>query len=192
MNERYPQIEADVHGTKLTVVLGDIVDQDVEAIVNAANIELKGGTGVDGAIHRAAGWRQLQEACRVIGYCETGDAVITDGFKLKAKHIIHTVGPFYVAPTYPMSEAARKHNERAARLLASCYQSCLELAKENGIRTIAFPAISAGVFGYPIDEATPVAVSTVLEFLRFHRRFNEVLFVVDYDEAFGNYKRAFG
>lgn len=187
--ERAKPDEVIFNGTRIAAIQGDIVDQQVDAIVNAANNQLRSGSGVDGAIHRAAGWPQLQNACRSIGYCEIGSAVITPGFKLKAKYIIHTVGPTYV--NYSWSEAAKKHNKRAAYWLERSYQSCLEVAKENGVRTIAFPAISTGIFEYPIDSATQIAVPTVLQFLRFNRRFRDVRFVVDYDEAYSNYMRVF-
>ena len=136
----------------IEVIQGDITKLKVDAIVNAANCSLLGGGGVDGAIHRAAG-PELLQACIPLKGCETGQAKITPGFKLPAKFVIHTPGPVY-----------RDGLHGEPELLESCYKNCLALAEENGCETVAFPAISCGVYGYPWKEATEIAVKTVREY----------------------------
>lgn len=138
---------------RLSVVVGDITRLSVDAIVNAANEPLTGGGGVDGAIHHAAG-PELLEYCMTLGGCPTGEARITPGFRLAARHIIHTVGPIWYGGESGEPE-----------LLAACYRACLSLARENGIRTIAFPAISTGAYGYPVTLATETAVAAVREMM---------------------------
>jgi O-acetyl-ADP-ribose deacetylase len=136
----------------IEVVLGDITKQDVDVVVNAANSSLLGGGGVDGAIHRAAG-PDLVHACRLLGGCKTGDSKITKGFRLPARWIVHTVGPVW-----------QGGNDGEPELLASCYRRSLEEAMKVSTQTIAFPSISTGIFGYPIDQATEVAIATLKAF----------------------------
>ena len=140
---------------RITVEQGDITKLDCDCIVNAANRSLLGGGGVDGAIHRAAGPELLAE-CRTLHGCRTGEAKITKGYRLKAKYIIHTVGPIY------------EGTAQDAVQLADCYRNSLDLAQKNGIHSIAFPAISTGVYGYPLEDATEIAVDTVSNWLKEH------------------------
>jgi Predicted phosphatase homologous to the C-terminal domain of histone macroH2A1 len=167
---------------QIQVILGDITRQAVDAIVNAANESLLGGGGVDGAIHSAAG-KELDLACRKIheekGGCKTGDAVITTGGNLPAKFVIHTVGPVW-----------RGGKQREAELLSSAYLSSLRLASENGIRTIAFPNISTGIYGFPKEQASEIAVSAVVDFLNNNKACIEnVIFVCFDQENYGLYKK---
>lgn len=150
---------------RLKILRGDITELAVDAIVNAANRSLLGGGGVDGAIHAAAG-PDLLKACRQIAGCATGEAVITPGFRLPARHVIHTVGPVW---------HGGKRGE--PELLANCYRNSLRLAVEHGIRTIAFPAISTGVYGYPPEKAARIAVREVARFLQEDRTLREVILV---------------
>lgn len=160
------QTTARINQTIIELVQGDITHQDTDAIVNAANNSLRGGGGVDGAIHRAAGPQLLAES-RTLGGCATGDAKITNGYNLKARYVIHTVGPVYSA-----------NDPEIPRLLASAYRRSLEVAGEKGIRTLAFPSISTGVYSYPVDEAARIALSTVCEFARNHTEIELVRFVL--------------
>ncbi|MGA2854733.1 MAG: O-acetyl-ADP-ribose deacetylase [Verrucomicrobiota bacterium] len=150
---------------RIIVIAGDITQQRVEAIVNAANTTLLGGGGVDGAIHRAAGPELLAE-CRKLGGCLTGQAKITRGYKLPAKWVIHTVGPVW-------QDGDHGENE----LLASCYRSCFALMEQHGIKTVAFPAISAGVYGFPMDRAARIAVRETKDFLEQNRSAEKVILV---------------
>ncbi len=152
--------------SKIEIVQGDITKLPVDAIVNAANNQLAGGGGVDGAIHRAAGHDELQAACRKLGGCATGDARITPGFRLPARFIIHTVGPVWAGGTRGEPE-----------LLASCYRTSLELAAQNGCRSIAFPAISTGVYGYPFEAATRIAIDTVSAQIRKHPQIERAVLI---------------
>lgn len=162
---------------RMIAVLGDITTMHVDAIVNAANDSLLGGGGVDGAIHRAAG-PELLAACKKLGGCSTGDAKITPGFHLPAKFVIHTVGPVWIDG---------HHDERA--LLASCYRRSLALAAANGVESIAFPAISTGVYRFPIAEAARIAVTEVRRFLADNSRPNSVTFACFSEEHLRIYQQ---
>jgi O-acetyl-ADP-ribose deacetylase (regulator of RNase III) len=156
---------------RMVVVQGDITEQAVDAIVNAANERLLRGGGVDGAIHRAAG-PELQEECRRIGGCPTGEARITGGYRLPARHVIHAVGPVW-----------HGGGRGEAELLASCYRRSLEVAVEHGVRTIAFPGISTGIYGYPLEDATRIAMTTVNACLTGMPSVEQVRFVTFGDQA---------
>jgi O-acetyl-ADP-ribose deacetylase (regulator of RNase III) len=149
---------------RVEILKADITALKVDAIVNAANSSLLGGGGVDGAIHRAAGPGLLQE-CRLLGGCKTGQAKITAGHNLPARHVIHTVGPVW-----------RGGEQGEPELLASCYRSSLSLADRNNIKTIAFPAISCGVYGYPVEQACEIAMNEVIEFLSNNDSIEKVIF----------------
>jgi len=166
--------------SKIEIQPGDITQLDVDAIVNAANAQLRPGGGVCGAIHRAAG-RNLREACAAIGGCETGHSVHTDGFELKAKYVIHTVGPVW-----------RGGGENEEALLASCYRTSLKIAKQIGARSLAFPAISTGVYGFPLERATEIAVETVRALLAEEDAVELVVFSVFGAEAEAAYRRELG
>jgi len=163
--------------TRIEVLKGDITKLEVDAIVNAANTSLLGGGGVDGAIHRAAG-KELLEECRTLNGCETGQSKITKGYNLPAKYIIHTVGPVW---------HGGKYNEREK--LKSCYETTLTLAKENEIKTIAFPAISCGVYRFPLEEACKIATETVKKFIVNNNCLEKVIFIDINDAIIEIYKR---
>jgi O-acetyl-ADP-ribose deacetylase len=162
---------------KILAIQGDITQQAVDAIVNAANNSLLGGGGVDGAIHRAAGV-QLLEECHRLGGCETGDAKITQGYKLLAKWVIHTVGPVWEGG-----------NRGEDELLAGCYRRSLEIAAENEILTLAFPAISTGIYRFPLQRATRIAVNEVKQFLQHPSCIEKVIFVCFDAQTYDCYKQ---
>lgn len=164
--------------TKIIPIKQDITTMKVDAIVNSANRRLLGGGGVDGVIHRVAG-EELYQACLKLNGCMEGEAKITEGFKLPAKWIIHTVGPIY-----------DNENGRGADMLKSCYMMSLYLAVDHGIKTIAFPNISTGVYGYPIEEAAPIAIEAVKEFVESEdHQIEKVYFVSFKDKDFEIYKK---
>jgi O-acetyl-ADP-ribose deacetylase (regulator of RNase III) len=162
---------------KLEVRQGDITTLAVDAIVNAANQSLLGGGGVDGAIHRAAG-PQLLEMCRTLGGCPTGEARITKGYNLPARFVVHTVGPVYSG------------KPEDSRLLTNCYANSLKLAVENNVKSIAFPAISCGVYGYPVEDACKIAVDTTVDFLKSNPGLEKTVFILFSDgdrDVYGKY-----
>lgn len=167
-----------IGASRLELVEGDITRQDTEAIVNAANSSLLGGGGVDGAIHRAGG-PQILEECRKIGGCPTGEARITSGGRLAAKWVIHTVGPIY-----------RDGKQGEPGLLAGAFRSSLTLASDRGIKTIAFPSISTGAYGYPLAEAARIALTSALDYLRAHPEIALVRFVLFGPAAYQAYEAA--
>lgn len=164
---------------RLSIEQGNLVACDVDAIVNAANSSLLGGGGVDGAIHRAAGPELLAE-CRTLHGCAPGDAKITRGYRLKARHVIHTVGPVW-----------HGGNRGEPETLASCYRRSLELALAAGLRTVAFPAISCGAYGYPIEDAARIAVGEVTSFLASDATLERVRLVCFSKEVYDAYRQAF-
>lgn len=171
-------MERNFGGTVVSLVRGDITLQEADAIVNAANSRLAGGGGVDGAIHRRGG-PSIMEECRSIGRCPTGEAVITGGGKLKARYVIHTVGPVY-----------KDGQSGEEKLLESAYRSSLALALKKGLKSIAFPSISTGAYGYPIKEAARVALNTVVGFTREHSGIESARFVLFSDKDLHTYEEA--
>lgn len=165
--------------TRIEIIIDDITKQNVDAIVNAANNALIGGGGVDGAIHNAAGNELLTEF-RTLNGCETGQAKITKGYKLPAKYIIHTVGPIW---------NGGQNNEN--KLLANCYKNCLKLAVENNIKTIAFPSISTGIYGFPIDNASEIALNEISTFLKENKMIELVKIVCFGQNAYNIYNKKY-
>lgn len=164
--------------SKIQIDLGDITRLDCDAIVNAANKTLLGGGGVDGAIHRAAG-RELLNECRTLGGCNTGEAKITKGYKLKAKYVIHTVGPIYSG------------KDSDATNLANCYKNSLDLAKKYDVHSIAFPAISTGVYRYPLEDATKIAIATVDNWLKNNSDYDMTIIYSCFDTKTYNMYKAY-
>ncbi len=165
-----------INGVTLALFKGNIVEVRADAIVNAANSGLRGGGGVDGAIHRAGG-PTIMEECRKIGGCPTGSAVATSAGKLQARYVFHAVGPIYSGTSVD------------EKLLASAYQSCLDLAEQCNIKSIAFPALSAGVYGYPLDEAAPIALRTIIQHIQKPTSLQQVMVVLFGDVAFQVFER---
>jgi len=165
-------------GEKIEIIHGDITTLDVDAIVNAANSTLLGGGGVDGAIHRAAGPELLAE-CRTLGGCEPSEAKLTRGCRLPARFVIHTVGPVWTGG-----------NRDEAQTLVNCYRNSLQLAVENGIKTIAFPAISCGAYRYPIRQAAQIALETTKDFLSSSDKIDKVFFVLWSEEIYDAYRES--
>ena len=168
-----------MNGTHLEFAQGDITELDVDAVVNAANSKLAGGGGVDGAIHSAAGKQQLQEACREIGGCPTGEVRVTPGFDLPADYIIHAVGPVW-----------HGGDQGEDQQLAACYRHAIEAAQERKLKSIAFPAISCGVYGFPAERAAGIAVRAVDEALDERKTVEQVIFCCFDDEMAGYYEDA--
>ncbi len=171
------RVSYNINDSKLELITGDITEQDTAAVVNAANKRLAPGGGVAGAIHRAAG-AKLWEECKALGGCNTGEAKITKGYNLKAKYIIHTVGPVY------------SNSKRDPINLKSSYLNSLKLASENRIKSITFPSISTGAFGYPVEEAAKIALSSVIEYLRQNTGIELVRFALFSKSDFDVYKSA--
>src|SRR6266436_7867925 len=166
-----------INGVTMALLRGNIVEIQVDAIVNAANSGLRGGGGVDGAIHRAGG-PGIMEECRKIGGCSTGSAVATTAGKLPAKYVFHAVGPIYSG------------SSEDERLLASAYQSCLNLAEQYGVKSIAFPALSTGIYGYPLTLAAPIALRTIIEHIQKPTNLQQVLMVLFGESAYRAHEKA--
>jgi O-acetyl-ADP-ribose deacetylase (regulator of RNase III) len=166
-----------INGVTLALVRGNIVEVQADAIVNAANSGLRGGGGVDGAIHRAGG-PSIMEACRKIGGCPTGEAVATTAGRLPAKYVFHAVGPIY---------SGSLDDER---LLRSAYQSCLNLAEKNQVKSISFPSLSTGIYGYPLELAAPVALHTIIEHIKKPTSLQQVLMVLFGEQAYKVHEQA--
>ncbi len=171
-------VKVTINKSVLELIEGDITEQETDAVVNAANSSLLGGGGVDGAIHRAGGPKILEE-CRKLGGCPTGEARITTGGNLKAKYVIHTVGPIYSGG-----------KQREAELLASAYKNSLSLASQYKLKSVAFPSISTGAYGYPVDEAATIALKTVINYLKTHTDIDMVRFVLFGQKAYQAYDKA--
>jgi len=165
-----------INGVTLALIRGNIVEVHADAIVNAANSGLRGGGGVDGAIHRAAG-PSIMEECRKIGGCPTGKAVVTTAGRLPAKYIFHAVGPIYSGGTDD------------ERLLASAYQSCLNLAEQHQVKSISFPSLSTGIYGYPLELAAPIALRTIIEHIKKPTCLQQVLMVLFGESAYKVHER---
>lgn len=168
-------VEYKIGKSRLILLEGDITKQVTYAIVNAANKELSAGGGVSGAIHQVAG-SELEEECRKLGGCNTGEAKLTEGYNLPVKYVIHTVGPIYSGKPKDREDLTRS------------YQSCLKLASENKMKSIAFPSISTGIYGYPVKEASEIAINAIIEYLLEHEEIERVRMVLHSDEDYKTYR----